>query len=242
MGRLSHLGVPRASAIAALITGGVVVVAATAGDPAARRLRAGRIAGVVTTAEPARPPIRASIDTAICGETLPDESVAVDASGRLGGVVISIPEVKQIAPAETSVLNEKCRFVPRVSILRPGGAVKTTSRDPMIHTMHAAASDGRALFNVSLPLPNLTLSRPVSRTGVVTLSCSTHPWMRGHLHVTESLTVVSAVDGAFALDGVPPGTYALNIWHEALKSAAPVSVTVKDGETANVRINLVAGR
>lgn len=115
-----------------------------------------------------------------------------------------------------------------------------TSRDPMIHTMHAATADARALFNVSIPLPNITLSRPVDRAGVVLLTCSTHTWMRGHLHVTDELTAVTGADGRFKLDAVPPGTHQLKVWHEALKVATPVTVVVKDGETTTM--NLTLGR
>ena len=74
--------------------------------------------------------------------------------------------------------------MPRVSILKPGGTVKMTSHDPMIHTMHAAAGDGRALFNVSLPLPNITVSRPIDRAGVVTLVVQ-------HAHLDARLSATS---------------------------------------------------
>jgi carboxypeptidase family protein len=63
--------------------------------------------------------------------------------------------------------------------------------------------------------------------------------MRGFLYVTDELTAVSGPDGAFKLDGVPPGTYQLKVWHEALKTAAPVTVTVKEGTTATVNLTLV---
>ena len=44
-------------------------------------------------------------------------------------------------------------------------------------------------------------------------------------------------DGKFQLTGVPPGTYELKIWHEALK-AAPMKVTVAAGATASVKLAL----
>ena len=159
----------------------------------------GTIVGVVTTNAAAPAPIRATIDPGVCGQTVPNDSIVVDAAGHLANVYVAVPGVKGTPPAETLVANEKCRFSPRVSILRPGGAVKMTSRDPVLHTMHAAAADGRAYFNISIPMPNITLSRPIDRPGVVTLSCSTHTWMRGYLHVADELATLSGADGQFSL-------------------------------------------
>lgn len=199
---------------------------------------AGTIVGTVTTKEAERPPLRVTIDPATCGSTLPNESVVRDAAGHLGNVVVIVPGVKAPAPAEIVVSNERCRFVPHVALLRPGGAVKMTSLDPVLHTMHAAGADGRAFFNVSLPIPKMTASRPLDRPGPVTLSCSTHTWMRGYVYVTDELAGVSGSDGRFRLDGVPAGTHELRVWHEALKVAAPVKVTVKDGETVMANLSM----
>jgi len=204
------------------------------------RRAGGTIAGVVTTKAASLAPIRVTIDPNVCGDSLPDEAITVDASGHVANVVFVVPGVKAPAPAaEAQVTNEKCRFVPRVSMLKPGGTVKMMSKDSMIHTMHAATADARALFNLSLPLPNITLSRPIDKAGVVTLTCSTHTWMRGYLSVTDELAGMSGADGKFRIDGVPAGTHELRVWHEALKSAAPVKVTVRDGETATVDVFLV---
>jgi plastocyanin len=153
-------------------------------------------------------------------------------------VVVTIPGLKAQHPAETSFVNEKCRFQPHLAFMRPNGAVKMTSKDATLHTMHAAGEGGRAFFNVSIPVPNMTLSRPVDKAGVVTLSCSTHTWMRGYLLVSDELSVATGADGRYKLEGVPAGTYTLKVWHEALKIAAPVKVTVKDGETVTVDLML----
>jgi plastocyanin len=226
------MGISRACICAALAAASWSV-SLSGGRPAA----AGAIAGVATTKEPAPKPIRVTIDPNVCGQSLPDESIAVDAAGRLANVIVTVAGMKASAPAETAVANDKCAFVPRVSTLRPGGALKMSSKDPMLHTMHAAAPDGRAFFNVSIPMPNITLSRSIDKPGVATLSCSTHTWMRGYLLVTDERSAVTGRDGKFQIDGVPPGTYELRIWHEALK-AAPVKVVVKEGEAANVEIVL----
>lgn len=233
MGRISVVGVPGAGLLGALTVWLLTVAAAPPRD------RAGAIIGTVTTQEAERPALRATIDPSVCGSSLPDESLVRDAAGHLGNVVIVVPGIKSPPPAETQISNDRCRFVPHVALLRPGGAVKMTSLDPVLHTMHAAANDGRAFFNVSLPIPKMVTSRTLDRPGPVTLSCSTHTWMRGYLYVTDELAAVSGADGRFRLDGVPAGTHELRIWHESLKLATPVKVTVKDGETATINLTMV---
>jgi plastocyanin len=231
------MGISRASVCAALalLTSGFVSAWSSGNE--ARGLRTGAITGVASTKEAAPKPIRVTIDPAVCGQSLPDESILVDGAGRLANVIVTVAGMKSGAPAETLVSNEKCAFLPRVSTMRPGGVLKMTSKDPMLHTVHAAAPDGRAFFNVSIPMPNVTLSRPIDKAGVATLSCSTHTWMRGYLLVTDERSVVSGKDGKFQIDGVPPGTYELRIWHETLK-AAPVKVVVREGEGTSVEITL----
>jgi plastocyanin len=230
------MGIPRTCVGAALALVTATGVVSTSGEEP-KRPAAGAIAGVATTKEAAPKPIRVTIDPNVCGQSLPDESIAVDAAGHLANVIVTVAGVKAGAPAEAVVSNEKCAFVPRVSTVRPGGVVKMSSKDPMLHTMHAAAPDGRAFFNVSIPMPNVTLSRPIDKPGLVTLSCSTHTWMRGYLLVTDERSAVTGRDGKFQIDGLAPGAYELRIWHEALK-AAPVKVVVKEGETATIDLTL----
>jgi plastocyanin len=202
------------------------------------RALGGTIVGVATTRETAPKPVRVTIDPGVCGQSVADDSIVVDPAGHLSNVVVTIPGLKAQHPAEAFFSNEKCRFVPHLALMRPNGAVKMTSKDATMHTMHAAGEGGRAFFNVSIPVPNVTLSRPIDKAGVVTLSCSTHTWMRGFLLVSEEVSAFTGADGRYRLEGVPAGTYTLKVWHEALKTAAPVKVTVKDGETVTVNLAL----
>ena len=199
----------------------------------------GTIVGVVTTREALRPAVRVTVDPNVCGASVADESVAVDSTGHLANAVISVTGVKAAAPSEVAILNETCRFEPHVSIVKPAGLVKVSNKDPVVlHTTHASTADGRVLFNVGLP-PNVTLSKPVDRPGVVKLICSTHTWMRGWLFVTDERAARSGVDGAFRLENVPAGPHEVRVWHEELR-AATQQVTVKDGET--VTVNFVVGK
>ena len=93
----------------AIVSGAV----AGAGADVPRR-ETGTIAGVASTREVTPKPIRATIDPAVCGSSVPDESIVVDGAGHLANVVVTVPGVKAASPAEVVILNDKCRFVPRV--------------------------------------------------------------------------------------------------------------------------------
>ena len=216
----------------------LVVLAAAASVPATLHAQTGTVTGVVTTAATAPRPLRVTMDMKVCGTQLPDESIVVGAGGVLANAVISLTGVKVTTPyPEPSVVNEKCRFMPRVQLARPGAPTKTTSHDALLHTTNAQQDGGRTLFNVGLPVPGMVVTRPLNGVGLVRITCNTHTWMRGFIVVTDEMAVVSGADGRFTLTGVPPGTYDLKVWHEALKTA-PVRVTVTAGGTARVALSM----
>jgi hypothetical protein len=212
--------------LAALLSPGVVAA------------QSGSVAGVVTTSVPALRPLRVTADMKVCGTQLPDEAIAVGPGGALANAVITLVGVKVRTPyPDPQVVNEGCRFVPRVQLARPGAPTRTLSKDPLLHTTNAQQDGGRTLFNVGLPVPNLVVARPLNGAGLVRLTCNTHTWRRGYIVVTDEMAVVTGADGRFQLAGVPPGTYELRVWHEMLK-AAPIKVTVTSGGTADVKLAL----
>lgn len=235
MGRLLTLGILGACACAAL---------ASTSDAQST----GSISGTITTSAKGLAPVRVTIDQKICGAELPDNAIVVDGQGHLANAVVILTGLKpfdslplaqgrrQPAP-ETTVTNEKCHFVPRVQIARPNSNVRTTSKDPILHTTNAQLENGRTIFNVALPIAGLNVSKPIGGAGTVRLSCNTHPWMRGWLVVTDEAAAITGGDGRFSLDNVPPGTYELRVWHESLK-AAPQKVTVVAGKPTELSLRM----
>lgn len=206
--------------------------------PGAAQTQTGTITGIITTRAGAPPPARVTIDQKVCGDQIADEAIVRDGAGRVANAVVTLTGVTSPANAAAAgVVNEKCRFSPHVQVVRPNAQITTSSSDPMLHTTHAQTADGKTLFNVALPLPRITITRPVAGPGIVRVSCNTHPWMRSWIVVTDELAAVSGADGRFTLTKVPAGSYELRIWHEQLKGAAQ-KVTVTPGQTTTVPITL----
>lgn len=223
MGRLFTLGVLGTIACAALASPALA--------------QTGSVTGTITTAARGLAPVRVTIDQKVCGNELPDQAIVTDAQGRLANAVIILTGLKRLGPAETTVTNEKCAFAPRVQIVRPNANVKTTSKDPVLHTTNAQTESGRTLFNVALPVPGLTVTKAIGAAGQVRVVCNTHPWMRGWILVTDEAAAVTGADGKFTIDNVPPGTYELRVWHESLKGA-PQKITVAAGKPTDLSIAL----
>jgi len=233
MGRLFALGILGTIACAALAS--------------AAFAQAGSVTGTITTTAKGLAPVRVTIDQKVCGAELPDQAVVVDAQGRLANAVVVLVGVKPFDSqslaqgkrpvTDTIITNDKCAFAPRVQIVRPNAVVKTTSKDPILHTTHAQLPNGRTLFNVALPIAGITITKSIGNAGNVRLICNTHPWMRGWLMVTDEAAAITGADGRFSIDNVPPGTYELRIWHESLKSTAQ-KITVAAGKPSEISVQM----
>ena len=197
----------------------------------------GSISGTITTAAKGAAPLRVTFDQQVCGDELPDEAIVVDAQGRLANAVVVLTGVKRQQPTGAMIVNEKCRFAPRVQLIAPKAKVTTTSKDPILHTTNAQLENGRTLFNVAVPMPGITITKAITGAGNVRVICNTHPWMRGWMVATSDAAAITGADGRFTIDNVPPGTYELRVWHEALK-ATPQKVTVGAGKPADVKFEL----
>ena len=231
MGRLLALGI-----LGTLACAPVAYAHTVAGEGRAGVQAGGSITGTITTGAKGSAPVRVTIDQKVCGNELPDEAIVVDGQGRLANAVVILTGMKRAA-ADAVVTNDKCRFGPRVQVARPNANVRTTSKDPVLHTTQAQLENGRTIFNVALPVPGLNISKPIAGAGTVRFSCNTHPWMRGWMIVTDDAAAVSGADGRFTIDNVPPGTYELRVWHEALKGA-PQKVTVVAGKPTEINLSL----
>jgi len=144
--------------------------------------------------------------------------------GSNGGVANTVVFLKDISkgkamdlPEEHQFLNQKtCRYEPHLLLVPADGTLRIKSSDPVLHTVHmSGASD----YNLPFPFANQTVSRTMSRNGLVDLRCNAgHVWMNAEmLVVTHPYYAVTDADGNFRLTNVPAGEYEIEAWHEGWK-------------------------
>ncbi len=74
--------------------------------------------------------------------------------------------------------------------------------------------------------------RVLAKVGQIEATCEVHPWSRAWLLVFDHpYAVVTGRDGAFRLDGVPPGRHRVLAWHERY-GVRESAVTVAPGQLA----------
>lgn len=117
-------------------------------------------------------------------------------------------------------------FQPRVLPIVVGTTVNFLNSDDVQHNVFTPSPAGD-FFNLgSWPKGQ---SRPYTFTkmGKVELLCNVHHEMRSHILVLQNpYFAVTDKDGNFRIENVPPGNYALKVWHEqATGPAQTINVT-----------------
>jgi plastocyanin len=128
-------------------------------------------------------------------------------------------------------------FVPHVLAITVGTTVDFPNNDVTYHNV----------FSLSRPRPfdlgryAVGRSRSVTfdRPGIVRVFCDIHSQMSAFILVfSHRFFDVTDDQGRYAIDEVPPGTYKVNVWNEAV---TPVSRTVTVAAGGEVTLDVVLG-
>jgi plastocyanin len=210
------------------VTGALLALAcgaAEAASPAARSLP-GR---ALFVGPPLRlPPPLVSDETCrrLHPRGFPDDRLVIGDGGALANVFVWVktglpagamwPEPAGPTPR---LVQDGCRFRPRVLGARAGQAVEIVNADPLLHSVHALAKRGRG-FNAAMPPRERpwSIERIFTKPEVmVRVRCDVHPWMAAWIGVLDHpFFAVTGPDGTFSLPLPPPGRYVLGAWHEVL--------------------------
>jgi hypothetical protein len=183
----------------------------------------GSITGTVTvkgTLEPL-PSAATGADSSVCGPSVADESVHMQAGG-LAGVVVWLEGVRSgKAPAlerRVELESDRCKLVPRVQAAVVGSAVNIIGHDDFRQHLRFVAggeTTPRAAVLLVKGEQVIPTELPFKSPGMVIVRDADHPWVRASLAVFDHpYFAVTGPGGAFTIDGIPAGKYTLHAWHE----------------------------
>jgi plastocyanin len=143
--------------------------------------------------------------------------------------------------SEAHVLNQVgCMYTPHVSGVQVGQPLTIKNSDPTLHNVHALPTIN-AEFNKGQPFQDMEFEHTFDKAEVmVRFKCDVHPWMSSYMGVLDHpFFAVSAVDGSYSIDGVPAGTYTVEVWHETL-GTLEMEVTVGEDAAAMASFDYAA--
>jgi hypothetical protein len=110
-----------------------------------------------------------------------------------------------------------CMYKPRVVGVMPRQPVMVTNSDGVMHNVHSHPELNRQqnIAQIAGSAPReLEFKKPEV---MVKVACDVHAWMSAWIGVVDNpFYAVTAADGTYRLEGLPPGEFTLGVWHEKL--------------------------
>ena len=138
-------------------------------------------------------------------------------------------------PTEAAKIDQmNCRYHPHVFGMRVGQPLEILNSDPTLHNIHALPK-GNKEFNTGQPIQGMKTTHTFEGKEVmVPFKCDVHGWMSAYVGVLDHPYFgTTAPDGRVVLGNLPPGTYTIEAWHEALGTKT-VQVTIGAKESKDV--------
>jgi plastocyanin len=167
------------------------------------------------------------------------ETVMVSADGSLQNVFVYVKDglgnLKFPVPTAALVLDQKgCQYRPHVFGVQAGQPIEILNSDPTLHNIHAWPQTNQE-FNLGQAIQGMKDTHVFTTPEImVPFRCDVHKWMNSFVGVVaHPFFAVTGGDGAFRLEGLPPGTYTIEAWHEKFGTRT-ASVTVGAKESKDV--------
>lgn len=189
---------------------------------------------------PAAEKVDVKSDMPTCGTVKEVQKILLGRDQGVANAVVKIVGAEGTTAPQVGKLDQiQCEFVPHVQGLTLGSTLQITSSDPVLHNSHAFFEDGTTAFNIAVPIMGMEISKKLDKAGLLKFRCDAgHTWMSAYVAVfTEPFFAMTDTDGNFTIEGVPPGSYELEVWHEWLGTHRE-PITVKDDEPASVSLTL----
>ncbi len=157
-------------------------------------------------------------------------------------VVKGLPEGKTYEPpAEPAVLTQAgCVYSPHVLVVQAGQPIQVLNPDGTMHNIHGFPKVNRE-FNTTMAPSKKEMEITFDQAEpAFRIKCDVHPWMGAYCAVLDHPYFdVTETDGAFTIEGLEPGEYVIEAWHERL---GPQTATVTVPEEGAVEANFTFKR
>ena len=164
------------------------------------------------------------------GKPLPDAVVMLEpVAGRLPVTPMAGVRIAQV----------KRQFTPQVSVVTVGTPVSFPNDDTVRHHVYSFSPVKTFELKLYSGAPNAPVV--FDKPGIAVLGCNIHDQMIAWVVVVDTpLHARSAASGHARIEGVPPGSYRLRVWHSALPEGAPPtsSALVVDSGDLEQRVSL----
>lgn len=209
-------------------------------EPAVDPAVAATVSGTITFTgtAPEATPIDMS-EEPVCAEKHDEPPVSQPvrvSDGNLAGVFVFVSEglgdQRFPVASEAALLDQVgCRYQPHVLGVQAGQDLTIRNSDAVLHNINTESTENRP-FNISQPQEGMESTRTFNTAEVmIPVGCDVHGWMSAYIGVVDHpYHAVTADDGSFTIEGLPPGEYTIEAWHETL-GAQTMDVAVGEAET-----------
>jgi plastocyanin len=185
---------------------------------------------------PERKPLNMSGEAACRkpGDVALSEEMIVNDNGTLRNAYVRVVSGlgdRVFAPPATELKMDQrgCIFIPHLLAARANQVIAFKSSDTVVHNVRTVAKENPR-FNVSMSGRGRTVKRFFPNPEIVQIRCDIHAWMAAYIAVSDHpFHSVTGADGAFSIDGLPAGSFEIEVWHERLGTSRQ-SVTLGEGE------------
>jgi len=137
-------------------------------------------------------------------------------------------------PEEPALLDQDgCIYKPHVLAVQAGQKIEILNSDGTLHNIHALPKINEE-FNQAMPKFRKKMTKTFDQVEEepFPIKCDVHPWMGAWVAVfAHPYYDVTEKDGVYTLDGLEPGTYEVQAWHERLGPRTQTVTVEEVGET-----------
>jgi len=130
--------------------------------------------------------------------------------------------------ADADIAQAKRQFAPRVTLITTGTRVNFPNLDTVRHHVYSFSTIKTFEIKLYAGVPGTPVV--FDKPGVAVLGCNIHDSMAAWVVVADTpWSARTAANGQARIDGIPPGSYKLRLWHPGLPpnvEPPPIALTI----------------